>query len=103
VMAQKWFHNEACWSIENADVCVTVISSGANIAALALKQRARLYSLRIVDFALIDSDQYCPSMDAATYGMGPEVRKLLWLNVGENHEDRLGEPRYTGGSTRRVS
>jgi hypothetical protein len=78
----------------------------------------------ILDFAVIDSDQYCPSIDGATYGTGPEVRKFPWLNVRENYEDRpltrgtdfshdtmkplmrtsaIWGPRYTGGSTRRVS
>lgn len=88
-MAQDWFHNRAGWTIVNADACVTIIRSSLNIAALVLGQKNCTLPSVDTDFEVLDSNQYCPSMDGATYGTGSEARKFPWLNVGENHEDRL--------------
>jgi len=82
-MAQKWFHNRECWTIENADIRVTVIKSGGHIAALVLKNGPELNPLWVQDRPTIDSERYDPAMHGATYGTGPEARLLCGL-LGHN-------------------
>jgi hypothetical protein len=77
--AEKSFHNRECWTIENADIRVTVIKSGGHIAALVLKGASELNPLWVQDRPTIDSDRYDPAIHGKTYGTGPEARLLSGL------------------------
>lgn len=82
-MVQNSFHDRACWTIENADIRVTVMKSGGNIAALVLKKKLDLNPLWVQERATIDSDQYDPAIHSATYGTAPEAKLLCGL-LGHN-------------------
>jgi hypothetical protein len=82
-MAQESFHSRACWTIENADIRVTVTESGGHVAALVLKGGPELNPLWVQNRPTIDSDRFDPAIHSAIYGTGSEARLLSGL-LGHN-------------------
>jgi hypothetical protein len=97
-MAEKSFHNRPCWTIKNADIRVSVMKSSGHIAELVLEDTPDLNPLWAPDRPTIDSGQYDPAIDGATYGPSKAENTSVMTYHGETNIVRLEEVQHSDDS-----